>query len=162
MTKMLQIECEYNSELGRTVLFDANTGTVLFQATEAAFELLEDVSEVGIKIALKCGEVEAELRDEDTKYCEECDGLLPDHRYSCVYAHEPETFLIVTTKVVWTDLYNRSVHNETYECGITYVGEWEGEVKALTELVEDHYYAAHERDEFVRMFYPQTASVMED
>lgn len=115
MTKMLLIECEYNSERGRTVLYDSRSGTILFEATEAAAWFLKDVTEVGIKIALKCGEIEAELEDESEHIKVE----------AWILQFSPNT-------------------QTRYECIVGYEGAWMGNEDELKELVLDHYRQEHE------------------
>jgi hypothetical protein len=135
MTRMLLINCEYNAKTGRTCLYDSRSGTILFEATEAAADFLEDVSDVGIKIAMACGEIETELLDES------------EHISVQAYVVEPD-YATFSTKVY-------------YECLIGYATRWDEDEDALRELVLDHYLQEHEAsdDAYVELVYYKTVEV---
>ena len=50
--RKIQLETEYNPDLGRTVFFDKITSTILFEATEACSEFCDSI-ELAIALVLR-------------------------------------------------------------------------------------------------------------
>lgn len=78
-TRQLLIEAEYSPEHGRTIIYDANSGDVLFEATERCAEICDPV-ELAIAIALR-------VDDEIELLLDPIDG----DEFKVVNQHPPQT-----------------------------------------------------------------------